>query len=198
MPEKVDDYIRAGQEWLSRLDIDADQLALLRKSMTDVRVGVIVDVVGMGEISAYGFAKAEAGRLWAWTELADARFEAGEPEQVEEGVIRVGVLVGVTELNPADAVRSACAVFADRKWSEPDARTIADHQFSYWVAGARPDRGARCAGTVADHRARTSGAARRPRLRLSSRRLTYALNPCGRVSRRSVAQFTELSQACGS
>lgn len=141
MPEKSDDYIRAGQEWLSRLDIDADQLVSLRKSMTDVRVAVIVDVVGMGEISAYGFAKAEAGRLWAWTELAEAHFEAGEPEQVEEGVIRVGVLVGVTELNPADAVRSACAVFADRKWSKPVARTIADHQFSYWVAAVQPSRG---------------------------------------------------------
>ncbi len=141
MPEEADDYARAGREWLSQLDMDADQLASLRKSMTDVRVGVIVDVVGMSALTAYEFAKAEAERLWAWTELAEARFEANEPEEVEGGAIRVGVLVGVTDLNPADAVRSACAVFADRTWSDPAPRTIAEHQFSYWAADAQPSRG---------------------------------------------------------
>jgi hypothetical protein len=36
---------------------------------------------------------------------------------------------------------SACAEFAGRTWNEPAVRTIAEHQFSYWAAHVRPERG---------------------------------------------------------
>jgi hypothetical protein len=141
MPDQTGDYASVGQEWLSTLDADEDQLTSLRKSMTDVRVAMMLDVVGMGALSAYEFAKAEAWLLWTWTGLTEERFEAIEPEQVEGGVMRIGVLIGVTALDPAEAVRSACAVLANRTWSEPAVRTIAEHQFSYWAADVRPARG---------------------------------------------------------
>lgn len=141
MSGEADELVRAGEEWLSRLELDADQLASLRKSMTDIRVALMVDVVGMGELSAYEFAKAEAGALWGWPDLVEALFEANEPEDIAGGAIQVGVLVGVTELSPADAVRSACAMFPERRWSEPGVRTIAEHQFARWDADTAPARG---------------------------------------------------------
>lgn len=139
--EDADELVMAREEWLSRLELDADQLASLRRSMTDIRVALMVDVVGMGELSAYEFAKAEAGALWGWPGLVGALFEANEPEQVGGGAIRVGVLIGVTELSPADAVRSACAMFPERRWSEPGVRTIAEHRFAAWDADKAPSRG---------------------------------------------------------
>ncbi|MGH8573938.1 MAG: hypothetical protein ACREX8_15395 [Gammaproteobacteria bacterium] len=135
------DFASAAEEWLSTLDLDADQLAALRKSMTDITVAISVDVVGMDSLHAYEFAKAEAGRLWTWSQLSEAIFEASEPEAIDDGVIRVGVLVGVTALDPVEAVRSACAEFQDRTWSEPAARTVAAHQFSYWTPNERPEHG---------------------------------------------------------
>ncbi len=141
MSEEADALARGGREWLSRLDIDEAERASLWKSMTDMRVAIMVDVVGMSALSAFEFGKAEAERLWTWGGLAEALFEAAEPEEIEGGVLQVGVLVGSTDLDPADAVRSACAVLADRTWSEPAARTIAEHQFSYWAAAERPSRG---------------------------------------------------------
>jgi len=111
------------------------------KTITDLRVVLTVHVVGMSALSAFELGKAEAERLWVWEDLAEALFEAAEPEEIEGGVIDVSVLVGVTELEPADAVRSACAVLADRTWSEPAVRTIPEHQYSYWEPETRPERG---------------------------------------------------------
>ncbi|PZS26941.1 MAG: hypothetical protein DLM58_19675 [Pseudonocardiales bacterium] len=141
MPGRADDCVRAAHEHLLGLGLDAEQLAALRKSMTDIRVAIQVDVLAMSALTAYEFAKAEAYRLWAWAELAEALFDANEPEEIEGGALRAGVLVGVTELAPAEAVRSACAVFADRQWSEPAPRAIPQHQFAVWKADLRPSRG---------------------------------------------------------
>jgi hypothetical protein len=67
--------------------------------------------------------------------------EATEPEAVEGGALRVGVLVGVTELEPIDAGRGACAALTHLRWGRPSTRTVAAHQFAFWEAASRPSRG---------------------------------------------------------
>lgn len=109
--------------------------------MTDIRVGMLVDTVGMGELSAYELAKAEAARLLSWAGLTEVILNANEPDPVPSGAVQVGVLVGVTTLEPATAVRSACVALADRRWSAPHPRTIAEHQFAFWRADPSPPRG---------------------------------------------------------
>lgn len=141
MPDAADDVLRAARARLSELDLDADQLSALLGSMTDVRVAMQVDVVGMGELSAYELAKAEAANLLSWAGLSEAIFEANEPETGRSGAIGVGVLVGVTTLNPDAAVRSACAALPGRRWSAPQPRVIAEHQFASWCADPLPVRG---------------------------------------------------------
>ncbi|MBA2309163.1 MAG: hypothetical protein H0W01_07680 [Pseudonocardiales bacterium] len=135
------DLIRAAQAELLALDLDPDDLAALRKSMSDIRVALVVDIVGMDELGAYELAKTQACRLWAWPDLTEPRLDADEPEEIEGGVLRVGVLVGVTELPPIEAVRGACAVLENLSWSPPSTRTIAAHQAAYWTAVPRPSSG---------------------------------------------------------
>lgn len=123
------------------MDLAADQVTALVKSMTDIRVAMLVDAVGMAELSAYELAKAEAARLLSWAGLTEVIFEANEPEAVANGIVQVGVLVGVTTLEPAAAVRSACAALADRQWSAPRPQAIAEHQFALWCADPSTSRG---------------------------------------------------------
>lgn len=137
----ADDVLRAAREQLSELDLAADELAATLKSMTDVRVAMLVDTLGMGELSAYETAKAEAARLLSWTGLTEVIFDANEPETGPTGAVHVGVLVGVTTLEPASAVRSACAALVDRQWSVPQPRTIPEHQFAFWCADPPPSSG---------------------------------------------------------
>ncbi len=66
MPDPDDDLLRTALEQASELDRDADELAALLRSMTDIRVGMTVDTVGTGELSAYELAKAEAAKLLSW------------------------------------------------------------------------------------------------------------------------------------
>ena len=125
----------------AELEEAADGLTAWLRSLTDIRVAVLVDVVGAGELGAYELAKAEAARLLAWPGLVRAILDANEPETLPGGVVRVGVLVGVTTLDPAAAVRGACATFADRQWTEPRALTIPEHQCASWSADPPPARG---------------------------------------------------------
>lgn len=141
MSEEAEAAIRGARDRLSRLDIDEAQRAALRKGITDVRVVLTVHVTGMSTPKAVERAKAEADRLWAWDGLTEPLFEAAEVEEPDCDDIEVSVLIGVTDLAPADAVRSVCAVFADRRWSQPAARTIPEHQFSYWEPTSRPSWG---------------------------------------------------------
>lgn len=141
MSDDADDVLAVARAQLSELDLAADQLAAMVKSMTDVRVAVMVEFVGMGELSAYETAKAEAARLLSWTGLTEVIFDANEPETGPGGAVQVGVLVGVTTLEPAAAVRSACAALADRRWSAPQPRAIAEHQFAFWCADPVPSSG---------------------------------------------------------
>lgn len=138
----AEDLARAGRRMLSEQDLDPGDASVLQQSMSDTRVVLSVDTVGMDPVSAYQLAKSEATRLWAWPGLIDPLLDADEPEQIHGGVLRVGVLVGVTELAPVVAVRRACAVLKHRRWSAPSARTIAEHQFAWWEATPRPSRGA--------------------------------------------------------
>jgi len=137
----ADDSLAATRAQLSDLELAADELAALVRSMTDIRVAMLVETVGMGEISAYETAKAEAVRLLSWTGLTEAILDANEPETGPGGAVQVGVLVGVTTLEPATAVRSACAALADRRWSTPQPRTIPEHQFAFWCADPVPSSG---------------------------------------------------------
>ncbi len=114
MPDPDDDLRQTALDQASALHRDADDLAALLRSMTDIRIGMTVDTVGMGELSAYELAEAEAARLLSWAGLVEVRLDANEPETAPSGAIRVGVLVGVTTLEPDAAVRSACAALADR------------------------------------------------------------------------------------
>lgn len=139
--DEADDLLRTAREQLSEPGLAADELAMMLKSMTDVRVAMMVETVGMGELTAYETAKAEAARLLSWPELTEMIFDANEPETGPGGAVQVGVLVGVTTLQPADAVRSACAALADRRWSAPQPRTIAEHQFAFWCADPIPSSG---------------------------------------------------------
>ena len=141
MPESADEILRAARARLSELDLDADQLASLLRSMTDIRVAVLVDTVGMSDLSAYELAQAEAARLVSWPGLAEPILDANEPETVASGAVQVGVLVGVTDLEPAAAVRSACAWLTDRQWTSPRPRALAEHQFALWCPDPRPPRG---------------------------------------------------------
>jgi hypothetical protein len=56
-----DDLPGPPAELLSGLD--PGEVAELLKSMTDIRVVLSVDIVGMDEIDAYALAKSEASRL---------------------------------------------------------------------------------------------------------------------------------------
>jgi hypothetical protein len=141
VPGAADKVLRGARAQLSDLELTADQLRALLKSMTDIRVAMLVDMVGMGELSAYELAKAEAARLLSWAGLTEVIFDANEPETAPSGIVQVGVLVGVTTLEPAAAVRSACVALADRRWSAPHPRTIAEHQFAFWCADPSPSRG---------------------------------------------------------
>ena len=134
MPDPDDDLLRTALDQAAELEHDAEQLAALLRSMTDIRVGMTVDTVGMGELSAYELAKAEAARLLSWSGLVEARLEANEPETTPHGAIQVGVLVGVTTLEPEAAVRSVCAALDDRRWSAPQQGLIAEHRFASWSA----------------------------------------------------------------
>lgn len=134
MPDPSDDPLVDTHEQVAELNAAADGLAALLRSMTDLRIALIVDTVGMGELSTYELAKAEATRLLSWEGLVEVRLEANEPEAVPGGAIRVGVLVGVSTLAPDDAVRSACAALADRRWSEPRQGLVAEHRFALWCA----------------------------------------------------------------
>lgn len=141
MPGDADDVLAVARDQLSELDLAADQLAAMLRSMADVRVAMLVDMVGMGELSAYETAKAEAARLLSWTGLTEVIFDANEPETGPGGAVAVGVLVGATALEPAAAVRSACAALTDRRWSASRPRTIAEHQFAFWCADPVPASG---------------------------------------------------------
>lgn len=134
MPGPDDDLLRTTLEQAAELDRDADELAALLRSMTDIRIGMTVDTVGTGELSAYELAKAEAARLLSWSGLHEVRLDANEPETTPSGAIQVGVLVGVTTLEPDAAVRSACAALADRRWSAPRQGLVAEHRFASWSA----------------------------------------------------------------
>lgn len=140
MPDPADELLAAAREQAAELELAADQLASLLRSMTDVRVGVLIRAVGMGELSAYELAKAEAARLLSWSGLAELIFDANEPE-TSGGAVEVGVLVGVTTLDPAEAVRSACAELTGRRWSPPQQRTVPAHQFAFWCAEPVPAQG---------------------------------------------------------
>ena len=130
-----------GAELPSELDVAADQLTAWLRSMTDVRVGMHVVTAGMGELAAYETAKAQAARLVSWADLTELRLDANEPEPGPDGLVQVGVLVGVTALDPASAVRSACAELDDRVWDGPHALRIAEHQFAVWCADPAPAEG---------------------------------------------------------
>lgn|GEM_PF-3584930 len=141
VPGATDDRLSAVRAWLSELGLSADQLTAVLRSMTDVRVAVLVDSTGMNELSAYELAGSEAARLLSWDGLTEVIFDANEPETVPSGAVQVGVLVGVTTLEPATAVRSACAALADRLWSGPHQRAIPEHQFAWWCADPPPSSG---------------------------------------------------------
>ena len=126
---------------VAALELAADQLAAMLRSVTDIRVAMLVDTIGMGELSAYETAKAEAARLLSWAGLSEVIFDANEPETGPTGSVQVGVLVGVTTLEPAAAVRSACATLAGRQWSPPQPRSIPEHQFAFWCADPIPSAG---------------------------------------------------------
>lgn len=135
------DALRAARAALSELGLAADELAAMVESMTDIRVAMLVDVVGTGELSAYETAKTEAARLLSWDGLTKVIYEANEPERAPSGALSVGVLVGVTALGPAAAVRSACAALTGRSWSAPRRRTVPEHQFAFWSAEPVPSEG---------------------------------------------------------
>jgi hypothetical protein len=134
VPDPDDDLRQTALDQASALHRDADDLAALLRSMTDIRIGMTVDTVGMGELSAYELAEAEAARLLSWAGLVEVRLDANEPETAPSGAIQVGVLVGVTTLEPDAAVRSACAALADRRWSAPRQGLMAAHRFAVWSA----------------------------------------------------------------
>jgi hypothetical protein len=145
MPADADgqdvDADAAARAQLSELGLAADQLARMLLSVTDVRVAMLVETRGLGELSAYETAKAEAARLLSWAGLVEVILDANEPETGPAGSVRVGVLVGVITLELAAAVRSACAALADRRWSAPQQRTIPEHQFAFWCADPVPPMG---------------------------------------------------------
>ena len=120
MPTDDDDPGAVLRDQVSELEAAADELAALVRAMTDVRVAMLVDVVGAGGFGAYELAKAEAARLLTWSGLTEAILDADEPEATPEGPLRVGVLVGVTPLEPAAAVEGACGALPDRRWSTDD------------------------------------------------------------------------------
>lgn len=141
MSGAADDLLSTARARLSELGLSGDQLTAALTSMTDVRVAMFVDAIGVNELNAYELAKAEAARLLSWAGLTETIFDAHEPETVPSGAIQVGVMVGVTTLEPAAAVRSACAALADRRWSRPYPRAIAEHQFASWCADPTPSWG---------------------------------------------------------
>jgi hypothetical protein len=61
--------------------------------------------------------------------------------RLEGSVPRVGVLVDVTELEPIQAMRGACAMLTHLRWSRPSARTVAARQFAFWEAASRTSHG---------------------------------------------------------
>lgn len=130
-----------GADPPSEFDLDAEQFAAWLRSTTDIRVGMHVVCVGLGALGAYETAKAQAARLVSWAGLTELRLDANEPETGPDGAVEVGVLVGVTALAPADAVRSACAELADRAWDGPHPLRIPEHQFAFWAADPPPDHG---------------------------------------------------------
>jgi hypothetical protein len=133
-----DDLLRDTAADLERA---ADELTRWVASMTEVRVALLVFVVGHGPLTAYELARAEAARLAGWDGLARVVLDADEPEPVADGALRVGVLVGPTALDPDAAVRGACAVLDDRGWSAPRSLSVAEHRGAYWEAAPLPERG---------------------------------------------------------
>lgn len=71
--------------------------------------------------------RATAAPLPAEADLATSATEV-------HSALRVGVLVGVTELPPVDAVRGACAILEHLHWTDPSTRTVAEHQVAFWEA----------------------------------------------------------------
>lgn len=154
------------------------------RDVTDIRVALIVESIGLDDLDASQLARKQAYRLWAWPHLTEAGFDVDWPEELDNGALRVSVLVGVTDLPPIEAVRGACAVFEDLSWTPERThhRRASGRLLGSGAAAVerlRPHRGTCSPGSGHDHRVRTPGNARRPRVRAPARHPPHALSSTG-------------------